>query len=162
MTGTMPQGPSRSPETLDPVGQRLLPILRHFLRALQEGGSGAWQIGFAAAAEVWGEARGLAIAFRAQKFLAALLKSRPVPLRHADPLCPEARLTITEDEAVLLALLAQMRNDEPRRARDSIAALTGGRVEAAVVRTGLELCAILDGTPGARRGQAARPLSVVR
>lgn len=150
-----------TPETLDPVSQRLLPIVRYFLSGLQDKGSTAWQVGFVASSEVWGEARGLAIAFRTQKFLSALLSSRPVPLRHADPFCPEDRLTLTDDECVLLALLTHMRDDEPKPARDMIAALTGGRVEAAVVRTGLDLCAVLDGTHGARRGKATPILSVV-
>lgn len=150
-----------SPQSLDPVSRNLLPILRHFLTGLQEPASTGWQNAYGIAAEVWGEGRGLAVAFRAQKFLAALLRSRSVPLRHADPLCPEDRLTLTDDECLLLALLSHMRDDETAQARDMLAALTCGRVEAAVVRTGLELCGILDGGAAASSRGAPR-LTVVQ
>lgn len=158
---TQPARHRPTPDTLDPVSQRLLPILRYFLSGLQEQGSTNWQNGFSVAAEVWGEARGLAIAYRTQRFVSALLNSRPVPIRAANPLCPEDALRITDDECLLLALLTHMRDDEPRPARDILASLTGGRVEAAVVRTGLDLCAVLDGTHGARRGKGAPVLAVV-
>lgn len=158
---TAPVRERPTPESLDPVSRGLLPVLRHFLSGLQQPGSTGWQTAFAIAVEVWGEGRGLAVAFRAQKFLAALLRSRPVPLRHADPLCPLARMTLTDDECLLLAFLLHMRDDETSRARDVLAALTGGRVEAAVVRTGLELCGVLDGGRAARSGVTPR-LAVVR
>ncbi|MBF9052518.1 hypothetical protein GTA62_21155 [Roseobacter sp. HKCCD9010] len=150
-----------TPDALDPVSRSLLPVLRYFLLGLQDTGHAGWQTAFGTAVEIWGEARGLAIAHRAQLFLSALLNSRPVPLSHSDPFCPEARLSLTDDECVLLALLSHMRDDEAPAARDMLAALTGGRIEAAVVRTGLDLCAVLDGTHGAQRGKGAPRLSVV-
>jgi hypothetical protein len=158
MTVTLRQAPT--PDTLDPVSRNLLPILRHLLCSLQAPDGVGWQTAYATAAEVWGEARGLAIAFRAQRFLSALLRSRPAPLDCADPLCPDGRLTLTGDECILLALLAHMRDDEPGAARDMLAALTGGRVEAGVVRAGLALCALLEGRRPAQ-GRAPR-LAVVR
>jgi hypothetical protein len=151
-----------SPDSLDPVSRSLLPVLRHLLQSLQCSGSDGWQTAYATAAEVWGEGRGLAIAFRSQRFLAALLRSRPGPLRHADALCPDARRTLTDDECILLALLAHMRDDEAAAARDMLAALTGGRIEASVVRTGLELCGLLGGTGAASRGRRKPRLEVVR
>jgi len=151
-----------TPDTLDPVSRALLPVLRYLLCSLQQSGHLGWQTAFKVSTEVWGEARGLAIAFRAQTFLSALLNSRSVPLVHANPFCPEDRLTLTEDECVLLALLCHMRDDETRSARDILAALTGGRVEAAVVRTGLHLCAVLDGTPVDLRKDTTPRLAVVR
>jgi len=149
-------------EDLLPVEQRLLPVLRHFLCSLQGDAPRAWQLAYGTAAEVWGEARGLAIAHRAQAFLSALLNSRPVPLRHADPLCPEARLQLTEDEHALLALLMHMRADETAPARNWLANLTGGRVEAAVVHTALDLCVVLDGrAPAKPKDQPRARLQVV-
>lgn len=158
---TQPARHRPTPETLDPVSQRLLPVLRYFLDGLQDQGSTSWQIGFSMSAEIWGEARGLTIAYRVQRFLSALLNSRPVPIRAADPLCLEDTGHITDDECLILALLTHMRDDEPRPARDILASLTGGRVEAAVVRTGLDLCAVLDGTHGARRGKGTPVLAIV-
>jgi len=149
-------------DDLDPVSRRLLPVLRHFLSNLQGNVPGAWRLGYATALEVWGEPRGLVIAHRAQDFLSAVLSSRPVPFRHADPLCPVARLCLSDDECVLLALLTHMRADEAGPARDMIAALTGGRIEAAVVRTGLDLSAVLDGPHGLARSRARPRLAAVR
>ncbi|MEM7721096.1 MAG: hypothetical protein AAF376_01870 [Pseudomonadota bacterium] len=159
MTASRRQKPTL--ETLDPVSRTLLPVLRYFLCGLQQPGHRGWQTGFLVAAEIWGEARGLAIAHRTQVFLSALLNSRPVPLLHSDPLCPEDRRNLTDDECVLLALLSHMRDDQARPARDMIAALTGGRVEAAIVRSGLDLCSVLDGTHGAQRVKGPPQLSVV-
>lgn len=148
-------------DDLDPVSRRLLPVLRHLLSDLQGNVPGAWRLGYATAVEVWGEPRGLVIAHRAQEFLSAVLSSRPVPFRHADPLCPVGRLCLSDDECVLLALLTHMRADEAGSARDMIAALTGGRIEAAVVRTGLALSAVLDSPHGRARSRARPRLAAV-
>ena len=158
---TAPGQPRPHPDMLDPVSRHLLPVLRYFLSALQSPDGQSWRFAYSAAAEIWGEARGLAVAHRTQNFLSALLKSRPVPLRHADPLCLEARAELTEDECLLMALLTRMRADETAQARDMLAALTGGRIAAAAVRTGLELSAVLDAPSGKRRGRQAPVLRAV-
>ena len=159
MSGATPIAPSDA--DFDPVSQRFLPVLRHILSNLQGDAPLSWRNAFTIAVEVWGEARGLAIAFRAEAFLSALLASRPVHLRVADPLNPEERAHLTEDEISLLALLTYMRADETPAARDRIAALTGGRVEPAVVRTGLDLARLLGGPPGHAVRRKAPRLAIV-
>lgn len=148
-------------DALDPVSRNLLPVLRHFLLVLQGEKPQGWRQAYTIAAEIWGEARGLAIAHRAQAFLSALLQSRPGPIASADPLCLTARQDVTEDEQLVLMLLTYMRLDQTPLAREILASLTGGRIEAACVRTGLTLCAVLDGDTVARRDKpvcgATRP-----
>ncbi len=132
-----------------------MPILRNFLNAYLAPETLGWRHAMAAAIGTWGERRGLVIANLCQEFLGALLNSRPVPMVFADPMDLEERQYLTSDERALLALLTAMARDETTRARDLIARLTGGRVAAAVVRTGLVLVARLD-PMGAPR-TAARP-----
>jgi hypothetical protein len=147
-------------DTLDATSRRLLPVLRHLLGSVQDNAHAGWQTAYAVSVEVWGEARGLAIAYRAQKFLAALLRSRAAPLGYSDPLCPDARRSLTGDEWCLLALLSHMKADDTPRARDMLATLTRGRVEAMVVRAALELCGALDGR--ATRSAGGPKLALVR
>ncbi|GAB5446150.1 hypothetical protein [Gymnodinialimonas sp.] len=144
-------------EALDPTSRALVPVLRNFVAAFLAPDSMGWRHAFAAAVGTWGEARGLALAHLCQEFVYALLQSRPVPLAFADPMDLDARATLTLDERTVLALLLAMSRDEPARARarDLIAKLTGGRVEAAVVRTGLALAARLD--PVSDHRPVARP-----
>ena len=135
-------------DTLDRCGCRLLPILRHLLQDLTLGERGAAFRGYATAAELWGEGRGLAIAHRAHRFLDALLRSRGKPLDTTDPLGPAARGALTGDEALLMALIDQMRRDQTRGARNTLAVLAFGRVEAGVVQNGLSLASLLGDMPG--------------
>jgi hypothetical protein len=138
-------------ESLDVVSQRLLPILRHFLASMQGDSKDGWQVAFATAEEIWGEGHGLAIAHRTATFLSALLEARQLSLDVADPHCVTARLRLTEDEFAILTLLAHARADEPSAARDLIGHLTGGKIDARVIRTVVELTALLGGTPDRRR-----------
>lgn len=140
---------SISVDTLDPTSRALLPVMRNVLNAYLSPETLGWRHALAAAVGTWGEPRGLAIANHVQSFLGAVLSSRPVPLIFADPMDLEARKQLTHDESILLALLTAMGREETPRARDLIARLTGGRVEAAIVRSGLSLVARLDpmGTP---------------
>lgn len=149
------------PDQLDPVGRHLLPVLRYFLCALQGDKDNRWRIGYTAAAEVWGESRGLVIAHRAQNFIAALVHSRKERLLHTDPLSFDGCMDLTNDECLLMALLTHIRADEAPQARDILAILTQGHVEAEVVRSALSLCAVLDGMSGYGASCRKPTLSVV-
>ncbi|MEJ6392156.1 hypothetical protein V8J82_02750 [Gymnodinialimonas sp. 2305UL16-5] len=125
-----------------PTEQALLPVMRRFNDAFLRPERFGWRDAYALAAMTWGPSRGLAIAHAVQDFLAALMTSRPVPLRLADPAASIKPLG--PDEQAVLRLLRAMQADEAPAARDEIALLTQGRIEAAVIRTGLELAAKLD------------------
>jgi antitoxin component of RelBE/YafQ-DinJ toxin-antitoxin module len=131
-------------DQLDLVNKALLPVVRHFLTAFLDPQSMGWRAALAAAAGTWGEARGLAIANAVQIFLSAVLNSRSAPLDYSDPLDIDARLQLTSDEVDLLALIAMMRAEKTKQARMIATRLTGGHVEAAVVRAGLSLAVMLD------------------
>jgi hypothetical protein len=149
-------------DDLDPVSKALLPVLRHFLSCLQGDVPGAWQQGFLDAVETWGEARGLAIAHRGQAFLAALLRSRKGRLAYCEPCCTGPHHAVSDDELSLLALLRHLREDQPGLARNKMAALTRGRIDAEVVRSGLAFAALLDGPNGHWRARGAPKLAVVK
>lgn len=148
--------------TLDPVSRNLLPILRHFVEALQTPSSAGWRVAYATAVEIWGEARGLAIAHRMQAFVAAVLQNRPVPLHCNPPPDIDARDTLTEDETLMIALLRHMRADQTASARMTVQALAAGRTPSAVVRAGLVLRDILDGPQQAPRAPIRARLSLVK
>ena len=141
---------------LDPVNKALLPVMRHFLNAFLTPESLGWRPALTAAVGTWGEGRGLAIAHSMQTFLSAVLKARPVPVAHNDPLDILSRGYLTSDEVDLLALIASMRTDRTGAARDIIARMTGGKVDAAIVRSGLELSCLL-GSATDRPKQPFRP-----
>lgn len=144
-------------ESLDPVEQSLLPVFRYFLLSFQDNDGQGWRLAFSVAAETWGEARGLAIAHRAQTFLSALLQNRAVPFQSADPLCLKERAEVTKDEADLLALLSHMRADETGAARNILRNLVGERCHSATVKTGLQLCDILECRQQNRCNGSGRP-----
>ncbi|WP_045998088.1 hypothetical protein [Loktanella sp. S4079] len=143
---------------LDVVSGALLPIVRHFLNAYLNPESFGWRHAYGASAEVWGEARGLAIAHGVQQFLSAVLKARPVPVAYMDPLDIDQRETLTHDEVDLLGLIAAMRADKTAQARETIMRLTGGQVPTQLVESGLKLAAQLDRNP---RQRNAAPLKLV-
>lgn len=143
-------------DSLDPVSKRLLPILRHFLATLQGDSRDGWVVAYGSAVDIWGEGRGLAIAHRCTSFLSALLLSRPVPLDAIDPMCVARWQTVTEDEHAVLALLAAARDDNTAQARTLISDLTGGRVDARVVRSLVAFVALLGG-PGDKHLRATKP-----
>ena len=137
----------------------ILPILRRFNDAFIRPEGFAWREAYAVAAMTWGASRGLAIAHAGQDFLSALMLSRSVPLRMADidaPLRP-----VGADETAMVGLLEAMQADDTPRARDLIALVTAGRVEAAVIRTGLALAQRLDPIAPPPSTQARPALSVV-
>ena len=57
------------------------------------------------------------------------------------------REKISPDEKIVLSLLAFMRRDETKEARDIIYKIHKGRIDPVFVRHGLELAAMLDGAP---------------
>ncbi|SMX30869.1 hypothetical protein [Octadecabacter ascidiaceicola] len=154
---------SISPSITDvpPSVAALLPVLRHHLAALQGSNPLGWRLAFGLAEQRWGEGKGLALAHRSQVFLSALLAARPVPLDCVDPLHIDDRDTLTEDEGNLMIALSAMSSDDAPRARLTIMALTGGRVPASAVSTGLSLVHLLGSSPTTIRRSGAPALRAV-
>ena len=146
---------------LDHVNAALLPLIRHHLSALQGSNPLAWRHAFQIATERWGEARGLALANRTQLFLSALLACRPVPLDATDPFDLEKRAALTDDEAILMAIMTAMRIDDTNHARSLMTQITGGRITAAAVQTGLSLALLLETPTAIIRRPAAPKLRAV-
>lgn len=148
---------------LDPTCRALLPVLRHILTTLDLPASQAWRLAFSSAVHTWGEARGLALAHRTQNFVIALAGSRSAAFDYSDPLDPIERDQLTGDEKGILALLTGLRREQEHIALDALEALTGGRVEASVLRAGVELAQMLDpmggdDSSGGPEGSSRRPL----
>ena len=135
---------ARRVDALNAVNRALLPVVRHFLDALQNPQRTGWRIALESAVEIWGEARGLAIAHRTQQFLSCLMQCRPVPLTYSDPFDMDQRPYLSDDEADILAVLYAMRHDNTPKAREILKSLTGGPLRSAVVQTGLSLAVLLD------------------
>jgi hypothetical protein len=143
-------------ETLEAVNKAVLPIIRHHLDALQGDNPLAWRISFQLATERWGEARGLALAHRAQVFLSNILACRPVPMETSDPLDVDQREKMTQDERKLMDLMTAMRSDQIASARELLAHLTGGRVTAQAVNSALSFAMLLE-TPQSTIRRPAPP-----
>lgn len=107
----------------------------------------------------WGAGRGLEIAHATQDFVAVLMMSRPVPLLLSEVGAPNNRTV--HDERAILSMISAMQTDDTPTARDEIASLTAGRVEAAVIRTGLALAALLDPMKSAGGSKERPALCVV-
>lgn len=123
----------------DAFERGLLPVARHFLTAFQQPGVHTWQAAYTIAAERWGDAIGFAIAHAMGKLIGALLRSRSDGVGFHDPLDPDARTRLSRDESDLMIMLHHMRRDDTAKARDAVEALTRGRMDPDVIRTGLSL-----------------------
>jgi len=128
---------------LDEMERGLLAVLRHFLNSFSEPESQSWQMGFAIAAERWGETSGPRRAMALLTVVQAMRRARPVAFRHANPLCPSCRGFVTPEEASLMRMLQAMRRDWTAEARELVAEVTCGRLDSTLIRTGLSLATIL-------------------
>jgi hypothetical protein len=147
--------------SLDQETAALLPLFRYHLAALQGTDPLAWRIAFCVAAQRWGEGLGLALAYRVQVLLSAILVEREKPFQIADPLDLSQREAITADERILITMLDAMRGGDTARARALIASLTDGRAAAAVVEAGLSLALLLNTPFGSIRRPVAPKLRIV-
>jgi len=145
----------------DPFETRLLAVTRHLVTTSRAPDSQAWHRGFVIAAETWGEAQGLAVAYALWPVVREVLALRGDDFACNDPLDLDTRDLLTADEAQFLAMLHHMRRDETNRARDAVDALTLGRMDPELIRAGLSFS---DRFPsGARqRLRGAPALRVVR
>lgn len=125
----------------DAFERRLLPIARHFLSSFESPEHHAWHRAYSIAAEQWQETLGLSIAHHLQKVIRAILRCRTDGIAFQDPLCPEARAMVTVDERMLIDMLHSMRRDHTEAARNCVEALTHGRMDPDVIRTGLSFAA---------------------
>ncbi len=126
---------------LDDFEEGLLPILRHFFRTLAEPERQTWQFAYSIAAERWGEASGLPISQAMFKLVQCTAKARGIEFEAIDPLALHERDLVSQDERALLQMLHHMRRDETSRAPAAVANVTGGTMDAEVIRAGLSFAA---------------------
>lgn len=134
----------------DPFEAGVLAITRHFMTSFDAPHLQAWQTGFAVAVERWGQDIGLNAAYAVLKLVQALRRAR-YDFEYNDPLCTNARVWVTADEARLMRMLHHMRRDQTNDARDALDKLTKGRMDPHVIRAGLALAARF-GAGVAKRG----------
>ncbi|MEQ3710436.1 MAG: hypothetical protein ABNH38_17630 [Tateyamaria sp.] len=124
----------------DPFEAGVLAVTRHFMTSFDAPNLQAWQAGFKIAVERWGENIGLSAAYSVLKLVKALRDVRS-DFDYHDPLCTDARVWATADEAQLMRMLHHMRRDQTNDARDALDVLTKGRMDPQVIRAGLTLAA---------------------
>lgn len=135
----------------------LLPVLRHFLTSFASPELQAWQFAYTTAAERWGDSIGLAAAQALLPIIRALLCARPDGLAFQDPLCLDARDSVTEDETLVLEMLHHMRRDDTPMARDTVEVLTHGRMDPDVIRAGLSFARRFPAASAGQRTVANPP-----
>ena len=134
---------------LDGAEVGMLAVLRHFLTSFAKPESQAWIMAFGIAGERWGSSDGARMAQAMLGVLQAVTRCRGEwPFQFSDPMCPGCRRKVTCDEAALLRMLHHMRRDQTGPARLALADLTGGRMEAEVIRAGLSLAALFPARDG--------------
>lgn len=143
---------------LDHFEESLVPILRHFLTAIDEPKTQAWHLAYATAAEKWGSSVGLAVAHDLAEFVRAALACHPEGYAYHDPLELDHRRLLTADEAMLIMSLHYMRRDQTDRARVTLENATRGRRDARMIRAALSFAHRHGTGANARRdGMAERP-----
>lgn len=115
----------------------LLSVARHHLDALRCPETQAWHLAYSIAAERWGDRIGLPAAHLLARFLRYVVQCRRDGFDYNDPFCEHNRDLVTLDEAALLHVLHFMRRDNTPAARDAVDALTNGRLDPDVIRSGL-------------------------
>ncbi|MFW8633590.1 hypothetical protein [Cribrihabitans pelagius] len=121
---------------LDPFETALLPLLRHFAASLRAPGTQSWQLAYQTAAERWGESFGLPLA-HALAGLAGRADALIGGLTCHGALDLATRQSVTADEAAFLRMLHHMRRDQAPPARQAVAELARGRMDAGLIRCGL-------------------------
>lgn len=151
------------PLRCDAFERSLLPVIRHFLTTLDGSEPKGWHRAYSIAAENWSETLGLSVAHHLQKLLHAVTDCRPDDIDYRDPLCPEARLTVTEDEQFLIEMLHHMRRDQTAQARVCVDYLTRGRMDPDVIRGGLRFASRFSlGETGPRKTVTRPTLTLVK
>ncbi|MCV6584747.1 MAG: hypothetical protein OIF47_04370 [Marinibacterium sp.] len=163
---TPPKAPIRRLDAygFDGTERALLPVLRNLLTSFDQPDSQAWLIAQRIAVEALGETRGLMAAHLAGKLVASLHETASDPLHFHDPLCPDQRELLTEDELALMRMLHHMRRDNVPAARDAVDRLGRGRHDPHVIRAALTLANRLprDDAPKAPPKAPARGRPVLR
>jgi len=115
----------------------LLPVLRHLCVSAESADPKNWGRAFDIAVERFGEAIGLPAAHGLNKAVLALFACRDGGPDVNDPLCPDAKRDITDDEVQFLSMIHHMRRDNSAAARSAVAFVTRGRMDPALIRSGL-------------------------
>lgn len=157
----------RSTEVLETLGCDafeigLLPVLRHLCLSALRTDPKSWSRAFDIAVERHGEAIGLPAAHGLNKVVLALFACREEGLDLKDPLCPDAKRDITDDEVQLLSMIHHMRRDNTAAARSAVAFVTRGRMDPELIRHGLTFAKRFPAGMGRHARVVGRPkLSVV-
>lgn len=141
----------------DSFEEGLLPIVRHLIFGLRGRCPGPLYRAQTIAVERWGEAIGLPVAHYMTALLSALLEVRSDGFQTRDP-CPlETRGTATQDEALVLTLIHQMRRDQTPKARETVLRLSAGTMDPDVIRAGLSCAARFPAGNGPALTRTATP-----
>ena len=142
-TSRCPSAPDQPVSALgcDPFEEGLLPVARHLICGLRDRCPRAPYRAQKIAAERWGKPIGLPAAHCMTALLSALLDCRSEGLLLQDPFALDTREQVTQDEALLLTLLHQMRRDQTPKARETVLRLSGGTMDPHVIRAGLSFAA---------------------
>ena len=116
----------------------VLAVARHLFLSFVVPEQLRWQTACGIAVERWGANVGLPVAYAVFKLVRALDDARDDFAFH-DPACLEMRDRVTDDEALMMQMLHNMRRDETPDARDAVEALTHGQMDPDVIRYGLTL-----------------------
>ncbi|MFY0616398.1 hypothetical protein [Shimia sp.] len=135
-------GPPNDLETLHRIGcddfeVGLLPVFRHITLSILEADPKAWSRAYDLAVERYGEAIGLPAALGLHKIALCLLNCREDGPALQDPLCPEAKQFVTDDEVQVISMVHHMRRDNASAARSAVAFVTHGRMDPDLIRTAL-------------------------
>ncbi|MEM9247837.1 MAG: hypothetical protein AAGB05_03960 [Pseudomonadota bacterium] len=123
----------------DAFEEGLLPIARHFWLAISRKDTVAWHRAYTIAAERYGERIGFPLGHQLAKIMRILKDLRGSGLEILDPLDLAQKSQVTNDEALLVAMIHHMRRDETPSARNAVDALTEGRMDPEIIRAGLHL-----------------------
>ena len=93
---------------MDEFERGVLAVLRRFLTTHSDPGTQCWDQAYLIAVEKWGESVGLEAAHALSQYANAVLRFRAGTFEFHDPLDPDMRDFVTEDEALLIAVLHYM------------------------------------------------------
>ena len=112
----------------------LLPLIRHLVRSHTGQCPNGWHHAFTIAKERWGGPIGLQIAFGLSNTMLELINARRCATAVHDPLRPDLRLRLTDDEKAILLLIHYMRRDNSAKAREYVPLLAAGRMHAVFIQ----------------------------
>ncbi|MEM1360650.1 MAG: hypothetical protein AAGF94_02910 [Pseudomonadota bacterium] len=140
---------------LDGFEKKLVPPFRHLMVALRGTRPDAWHTAYATAAEIWGPPVGLPLVHRFSATVFNLHETGKRAFILHDPLDLRNREDLSRDEMDFFEMIHYMRRSSPHAARESIFALTEGRMDAGFIHEAMSFCH--DYAVGVRPGVGSKP-----